>query len=56
MVRVDAGRATTHFYGTLDLKTGIEVVTRSDRMNTDATAIHLQAILDAYSHQPILLL
>jgi transposase len=55
-VRVDAGRATTHFYGTLNLQTGAEIVTRSDTMNSDATAVHLQAILDAYPDQPILLL
>jgi transposase len=55
-VRVDAGRAKTHFYGTLNLQTGAEIVTRSDTMNSDATAVHLQAILDTYPDQPILLL
>jgi transposase len=55
-VRVDAGRAKTHFYGTLNLQTGAEIVTRSAKMNHDATAVHLQAILDAYPDQPILLL
>jgi transposase len=55
-VRVDAGRAKTHFYGTLNLQTGEEIVTRSAKMNNDATAVHLQAILDAYPDQPILLL
>jgi transposase len=55
-VRVDAGRAKTHFSGTLNLQTGAEIVTRSDKMNSDATAVHLQAILDTYPDQPILLL
>jgi transposase len=56
VVRVDAGRSTTHFYGTLNLQTGREIVTRSDAMNSDATAQHLQALLDASPDQPILLL
>jgi transposase len=56
IVRVDAGRAKTHFYGTLNLQTGREIVTRSDQMNSAATARHLQAILDAYPDQPIVLL
>jgi transposase len=56
VVRVDAGRAKTCFYGTLNLQTGAEVVTRSATMNNEATAVHLQAILDTYPDQPILLL
>jgi hypothetical protein len=42
--------------GTLNLQTGQEIVTRSNTMNSDATAQHLQALLDAYPDQPILLL
>jgi hypothetical protein len=53
---VDARWSTTHFYGTLNLQTGQEIMTRSDTMNSDATAQHLQALLDAYPDQPILLL
>lgn len=56
MVRVDASRTKTHFYGTLNLQTGQELVTRSDVMDSAATAVHLQAMLDAYPDQPILLL
>lgn len=56
MVRVDAGRSTTHFYGTLNLQTGQEIVTRSEKMNSDASAQHLQALLDAYPDRSILLL
>lgn len=55
-VRVDAGRAKTHFYGTLSLQTGQELVTRSDKMNSTITAVHLQTILDAHPDRPILLI
>jgi transposase len=56
VVRVDPSRTKTHFYGTLDLQTGREIVTRSEVMNSAATATHLQAILDTYPERPILLL
>jgi transposase len=55
-VRVDAGRSKTHFYGTLNLQTGTEIVTRSERMTSESTAKHLQTLLDAYPDQPMLLL
>jgi transposase len=55
-VRSDPGRAKTNFYGTLDLKTGRDVVTQTDTMNAEMTAEHLQAVLAAYPTVPILLL
>jgi transposase len=55
MIRADPGRAKTHFYGTLNLKTGHELVTQAATMNAQATAQHLQQILDANPMAPILL-
>jgi transposase len=56
VVRCDPSRAHANFYGTLDLKTGHEIVTRTERMNAQATALHLQAILEAHPEVDILLL
>lgn len=55
IVRVDAGRASTHFYGSLNLLTGEEIAMRSDLMNNEVTAQHLQMLLDAYPDVPLLL-
>ncbi|HEU5013804.1 MAG TPA: IS630 family transposase [Roseiflexaceae bacterium] len=55
-VRLDPGRTQTSFYGTLNLETGQEVVTQAEQMNAQTTALHLQAILDTYPHDNILLL
>jgi transposase len=55
-VRCDAGRAHTAFYGTLDLKTGREIVTQAEQMTAETTALHVQALLDAYPDVNILLL
>ncbi len=55
-VRCDPGRAHANFYGTLNLKTGAEMVTRAETMHAAATTIHLQAILGAYPTVDILLL
>ena len=54
-VRVDAGRASTHFYGSLNLLTGEEIAMRSDLMNNEVSAQHLQMLLDAYPDLSILL-
>jgi len=56
VIRADPSRDKTSFYGTLDLKTGREIVTPSPTMNSDATAQHLQQILDTIPTGPILLL
>jgi len=56
VVRTDAGRANTHFYGALNLTSGHEVVLRSDLMNAAASALFLSVLLQAYPGVPILLL
>lgn len=55
MVRADPGRAKTNFYGTLNLHTGQEIAMRSDLMNAEASAQHLELILDANPDVPIIL-
>lgn len=55
-MRVDPGRAQTHFYGTLNLATGKEVVLRSDVMNAQVSARYLEQLLAAYPTHPIVLL
>lgn len=56
MVRVDAGRAKTCFYGSLNLRTGMECVTQCETMNAEASATHLKQLLAMYPDVPILLL
>lgn len=56
VVRADPGRAKTSFYGTLNLLTGQEIVTRSPVMNATASAAHLAQLLAAIPDRPILLL
>src|SRR5207249_952789 len=48
VVRADAGRDNTHFYGALNLASGQEVVLRSDLMNAAASALFLSVLLQAY--------
>lgn len=55
IIRVDAGRSKMGFYGTLNLHSGQEIVTRSERFNSEMSAQHLQEILDAIPKRPILL-
>ena len=54
-VRVDPGRAKVGFYGTLDLRTGRELVSRSQELTASASAAHLEQILDSFPTVPILL-
>jgi len=54
IIRVDPGRSKAGFYGTLDLKTGHEIVTRSPVFNAEVSAQHLQQVLDAFPGRPIL--
>lgn len=56
VVRADPGRAKTNFYGSLNLQTGQEIAMRSDVMNAEVSAKHLEMILEANPHVPILLL
>ena len=56
VIRADPGREKVNFYGTLNLHTGQEIVTRSTTMNAEMSAQHLRQILDAIPSGPILLL
>jgi hypothetical protein len=56
VVRAAAGRDKTCFYGTLNLRTGAEIVTQCNRMNAEATAQHLEHLLAAHPNVPLLLL
>jgi hypothetical protein len=56
LVRMDAGRTKTNFYGTLNLLTDQELATRADKMNAVTSAQPLEQILQTYPTQNILLL
>ncbi|HEV2126608.1 MAG TPA: IS630 family transposase [Chloroflexota bacterium] len=56
VVRADAGRAKTCFYGSLNLRTGMECVTQCQTMNAEASANHLKQLLTMDPDVPILLL
>ena len=56
VVRLHAGRDKAHFYGTLNLLTGEETVTRTVTMDSAASATHLEVALATYPEKPILLL
>lgn len=55
VVRVDAGRSKAGFYGTLNLHTGRETVTRSAEFTATLSATHLQHVLDAHPDCPVVL-
>ena len=55
-VRVDTGRKLTHFYGTLNLITGTEIVMQADTMNSETTAAYLAMIAETIPDKPVLLL
>jgi len=55
LVRADPGRAKAAFYGTLDLRTGQELVSRSPRLTALCSAEHLDMLLHAIPERPILL-
>jgi len=56
VVPVDPGRKKAGFYGTLNLHTGQEIVTRSAVFNAQVSAQHLQQVLEAFQNRPILFL
>ena len=56
VVRVDPGRAQTHFYSALNLVSGQELVLRSDVMNAEVSAHYLEMTLKAFPDRPIVLL
>jgi len=55
IIRADPGRAKTNFYGSLNLQTGQEIAMRSDLMNAEVSAQHLERLLEAYLDVPIIL-
>jgi len=55
VARADPGRAKTNFYGSLNLQTGQEIAMRSDLMNAEVSAQHLELLLEAHPDVPILL-
>lgn len=55
-VGCDPGREKTSFYGTLDLKTGREIVCEAKTLNAQTTATYLEQVLESYADVPILLL
>lgn len=52
---LDPVRDKVSFYGTLELKPGQEIVSRTTTMNSEATADHLQQVLSHYPDQKLLL-
>lgn len=55
IIRADPGRAKTNFYGTLNLLTGQEIAMRSDLMNAEVSAQHLEMILETNPGVPVIL-
>jgi hypothetical protein len=55
-VRVHPNRDKVSFYGTLNLQTGQEVVSKEATMNSEATARHLEKVLATYPGTSLLLL
>ncbi|HEY5730416.1 MAG TPA: transposase, partial [Anaerolineales bacterium] len=55
IVRADPGRAMTHFYGSLNLQTGQEIAMRSDIMNAEVSAQHLEMLLEDNPDVPSIL-
>ena len=56
VIKAAPGRDNTHFYGALNLHSGVEVALRSDVMNAEVSALFLCRLLRAYPERPILLL
>jgi transposase len=56
VVASDPSRTKVHFYGTLNLDSGEELVLRATEMKAATTALHLDQLLKHYPDRPILLL
>src|SRR5262245_6662686 len=56
VIPVSPSRASTHFYGALNVQTGTETGLRAPTMNGATTVLFLRMLLAAYPAQPILLL
>ena len=55
MVAADPGRAKTHFYGTLNLRTDEEIVLQAEQLNAKTTAEHLEQLWQAHPNVRLLL-
>jgi len=55
-IRLAPDRDLTHFYGTLNLLTGQETLTRTDTLSALVTTHHLQQLVATYPGKPLLLL
>lgn len=55
-MRAHPGREKVNFYGTLNLHTGQVMAMRSTEMNAEATARHLEQVLQAVPDVPLVLL
>ncbi len=55
VVRVDASRRKTNFYGTLNLLTGKELALRAEHLNSTMSAFYLTCVLETYPEVPVLL-
>lgn len=53
IVRADAGRKQTHFYGAVNLSSGKEIVLRSDVMCSEISAQFLAALLATTPNVPV---
>jgi len=56
VVRSDPSRRKTNFFGTLNLHTGDVITTQESVMDAEASARHVQVLLDAFPNRCILLL
>ena len=56
VVKFHPGHDCVHFYGSVNLLTGAEIVTRTTVMNAETTALHLQQVLTANPAKPVLML
>ena len=54
-VRVAPSREKINFYGTLNLRTGQELVIRAEKQTSETTAFYLNCLLETYPTVPILL-
>jgi len=56
VVKLHPGRDCLHLFGSLNLLTGEEIVTRTTVMKAETTALHIQQVLEANPAKPVLML
>jgi transposase len=56
VIRADPGRKCTHFFASLNLHTGVDIVMRADTMNAETSSQHLLQILKQVPEVPIVVL